>query len=646
MVSKVRYGGPEGTIEPAPFLGLSKVYNRQPDGSKLSSIYTIRLVGDLLAFRGSPDKDGDLYTGTGHAPIETVLSDARLAAITRKIEAFDNLFRQDYKKLSWQSADGSQDAHCYPRVVNFDFQPNVWFNRAPYDITLETHVIYGEILLSGEFSELLASATESWDFNPNGDNETFSVRHTISAAGLSASGENAFSHAFDYVSNNLGFDLTKVGVSSSGDIDFSTYGPYNHIREEVRDEPSASYSVVESWILAPKTYFENYTKSLQITTDGDATKTVSIQGSIQGFYENLNGYSGAYIEASGAWGSIQGSLLSRAETLSSGVKFKSASVDHNELEGSISYVYTYDNRSVESGVIDDYTINRRYDSSNYRTIVSLEGNIQGQLEDPNEDKSLRYDRALSWWTHIYPDLYNRVSGYVDNLKQLPLTRQVSDNRYQGSISYNYEFDTREFETYVEEFSVSTSYSRDNGITSISVNGTIQGLSEGSGILDRFMNASGAMPSDSDIYARAQIYYPGYFSSNIIGKEIAYAPYAGTIVYTYQYNNEPANLFPNSISEVVNVSDTNSSEVIPVIPILGSSPVLQNISTRTEKRRSIGLELLFLPATGSTYLELYGFKPDTNSFVSGLAPANSYKIQDIENYSLKTRRYTRNVDYVY
>lgn len=644
-VSKVRYSN--SVLEPAPFIGINRTINRGPDGSVISAPFGIRVVGDLLAWRGSPNSSGNFYGGSGHAPSETISAGDRLASISTKIQALYDLFDEDYQTFSWTNANNNKTVTCKPRILSIETPEDLWFNTVSYVVNMEADAIDGMPELN-DLPNSLEQYSDSWDFAPNNDNYTYSVRHSVSAVGRPGDGITPFDEAFTYVQSRLGYDAAKVGVSSSGNIDFGDFTPFNHVREEVRDEPGASYSVTESWVLSPENYVENYTSSLQINVDSDTTKSVSIQGDIQGFYQGLNEYSGMYPNALAGWNTIKGELLTRAESLASGIKFLNGNVSHDERNGNISYSYTYDNRPT-SGVIDDYTVSRRFSIDNYITTVTIDGSIQGLIETEDEEYTVKYTKAAAHWALVYPDLYSRATTYasdVPNLKSTPFSRSVSDNPYQGNISYTFEYNDREYDTYEEDFQISSQYSRDDGITTVNVQGSVRGLSASGEPFARYMNASGAQPSDAEVFARAQNYYHGTIYNTIISKEITHQPYAGLISYNYVYNDETPPIFPNALVEIITVSDTNSSNIAPVIPIVGFQEVLQDIGSTTRPRRQIGIELLFAPSTGNDYVSLYGEKPDTTSIVDALKPSGAQQIGDVENWVLKQRRYTRTTDFIY
>ena len=69
----VRLTDSEGNINylvPAPFINISKSYQKTGDGEIVGTTYSITLSGKLLADRGSPKKDGSFAATEGAAGLQ------------------------------------------------------------------------------------------------------------------------------------------------------------------------------------------------------------------------------------------------------------------------------------------------------------------------------------------------------------------------------------------------------------------------------------------------------------------------------------------------------------------------------------------------------------------------------------------------
>jgi hypothetical protein len=143
---------------------------------------------------------------------------------------------------------------------------------------------------------------------------------------------------------------------------------------------------------------------------------------------------------------------------------------------------------------------------------------------------------------------------------------------------------------------------------VNIQGTIQGLNTVDGFAtsgNAYFNALSyftgvvdtGIPSTSYYYARGIL--RDFNNPSIIPwlhprpltKSVATDFNAGTISYTYNYDDRPANLVPGSISESIQISDTYPGELFSVTPVIGrSQPVLQYLNSRSEYKRSLSINL--------------------------------------------------------
>lgn len=179
-------------------------------------------------------------------------------------------------------------------------------------------------------------------------------------------------------------------------------------------------------------------------------------------------------------------------------------------------------------------------------------------------------------------------------------------------------------TAYESYSASLSSNVEDPLTTISINGTIKGLSSmpPSGYiyggdyrsqvhLTPYQNAinkyhtitnQGTFGISSDIYKRARKLVN--FDINPIPKStsVGHNEFTGEITYNIDFDNRPiteniAGLKSSSIS----INDTYPGDVFATIPVIGRSngPVLQYLGTRTEYRRDVSIELVFDTQYGVT-----------------------------------------------
>ena len=231
---------------PAPFVNISKDYNKTSDGKKIGSTYTINLEGTILPDKGSPHSDATFYTSADGSPnssskynSETVLADQIQQSLFHKSQAIRKLFSTEGKKLSiltWQS--GNPGFKCFPRVNSISIDDNRYSGPLTYSVSLEADEIFMQdpsqatlaeedwrkssiniVAESGQsFSDnfhtggshtdplkkiYVSDASEGWDVSDNGvvkgvantttgaanQSRTFSVSHSISSNGKRAYGK-------------------------------------------------------------------------------------------------------------------------------------------------------------------------------------------------------------------------------------------------------------------------------------------------------------------------------------------------------------------------------------------------------------------------------------------------------------------------
>jgi hypothetical protein len=93
------------------------------------------------------------------------------------------------------------------------------------------------------------------------------------------------------------------------------------------------------------------------------------------------------------------------------------------------------------------------------------------------------------------------------------------------------------------------------------------------------------------------------------KSIAKDLVAGTISYSYNFDDRPPNLVSGSVSEVISINDTYPGELFSATPVIGrNQPILQYLNSRSEYRRTLNINLTMgsmsqtwgIPEAGSGY----------------------------------------------
>ena len=200
---------------------------------------------------------------------------------------------------------------------------------------------------------------------------------------------------------------------------------------------------------------------------------------------------------------------------------------------------------------------------------------------------------------------------------------------------------------IENFNLSTTKSTQDGLTSVSIDGTIRGLENRNSDMivttSKYANALNKYNSISgSILSRALTYSEINLNPVPISETISRDPFGGTINYSYSYDTRPTRLFNNAKSETISIQDSKDAQVIAIIPIVGraAGPILQNLYTKREKIRSINIELVVDLPSG-TIVDRYNAKPDVTTVAEMVKPTGFYTYQtdNNETWDVTTGRYS-------
>lgn len=355
-MSHVSYNGKR--LIPAPFVSLERVFQRTANNTIIGSLWEGKIEGTIVSYKGSPSSSGVFWTLGGYPSDETLTDSNFLGAILRKQEAISNLFSTDGNSLEFQSEDGTFPLKCFPTITNISFQAGQWYYESNYNISFQAPKIYGTID-DGYVPQFLSDASESWQIEteqePQGleasKQRIYRVTHNLSAVGKTFPGNtssDSLTVAKDWVQARLGLDssyATSLIVGSSGSA-------YNYVRSETTGLMDGQYSITETWILAPDYASETFNIETRKSIDTGLT-TVTINGIITGL--ESAGTTGMptvvttkYENAQSKWTTVYAEIFARALSYSSisdlNVNEISSSVQHNPVEGTITYSYEYNNR--------------------------------------------------------------------------------------------------------------------------------------------------------------------------------------------------------------------------------------------------------------------------------------------------------------
>jgi len=177
----------------------------------------------------------------------------------------------------------------------------------------------------------------------------------------------------------------------------------------------------------------------------------------------------------------------------------------------------------------------------------------------------------------------------------------------------------------EDFTVETRKGVDSDLTTVSIQGTIQGLESRTygtspnnfAITEtKFTAASGYWNTiQSSLLTRVQKFAAAAgatrtLNSMVLNKSVGWGPNNGVITYNYEYNDRPTNCIAGSFIENITVTDTNPVDVFAEIPILGRSagPILQDMGTVTSRKRSVSVEVVMPLSTGCGVAAFFATNP--------------------------------------
>lgn len=231
----------------------------------------------------------------------------------------------------------------------------------------------------------------------------------------------------------------------------------------------------------------------------------------------------------------------------------------------------------------------------------------------------------------------------------------------------------------EDYTIETSVSATDGLTTVGIQGNVIGLETRNSAMEilttKYSAASGKFDSISGnlAYQRASTYSGQILNILPSQSTISRNPIAGTIGYSYQYDNRPSNMVTGTKSENITVSRSWDVDVVASIPVLGrtAGPVLQPINTHQESTVGLDIQLVFgseFAGTGTNPTTLLVTKnpglispqkEDIQTIVNAVKPVNAgylnnagnaasvqYVRAQSENWEPRTGRYALQIEWVY
>jgi hypothetical protein len=270
-------------------------------------------------------------------------------------------------------------------------------------------------------------------------------------------------------------------------------------------------------------------------------------------------------------------------------------------------------------------------------------------------------------------------------------RNVSVDRAGGSYSITEEWvlaSGTATNAVSEDTNVSISTSQDNGLTQVSINGTLKGFNG-----NKYPNPFTVDPHSTSNYSvvtshwedavKPKVYqmaktlaggdYYGVLHSKPLTTSVSKNPAQGTIAFDYQFDTRPANCIPGSLAESITVTDNAPGQVIVETAVIGRvlGPVMQNMGTQAPtwvrsltidvtmsgiapfdcKPDSIGVWLVDMKPSNRT--TPYNTKSALEAIIKGAAPHGKPGVtkayttpSPAETWDPKNGKYTYNITWNY
>lgn len=680
---------------PAPVVTLRKNIIFAGDGSPLNSNYQITLDGTLLPNRGSPTSVG-WYTTVGEPDAETYTSDVdRFNSILRKQEWLKEGLSATGYKLSW-SAGGEAPIECYPKLLDINFEPGTWVVLCPYTVTLEAPYIdrVGTtddelIYVTGYQGRNLTAANDDYQIKERDDGRPIlEVSRTISATSAfrgSASGLNEpWQYAKDWVmfrKEHAPFGSGVFFVNTTG-ILLASGQSYNLVEEESINKLGGQYSLTQRFTYHYQNYIDTRTvsKNLELNRLGDggaSPERITINGEVIGL-DPYNIPTSKYANASGYFYSILNTLGVSVGAVGA---YLTRNITEDYDNGTIKYDLEYINNS---GQYYKHAYDVNYTVGDNLPTATINGTIEGYTPDDMYSgvgaNYTKFDNAISGWRQVSGILHDLTFAYIDLLptgalfSEKPSNYNVSFNKALGTVGYS--------ATFVYTSGVSTNYqhifnidlSTDNGpsdvtkgglLVTASLNGQIVGLQDGTDPNSRLNNARvGWLAVRPTLLTLANAEYnligsgsTPPLASGFVRRTVTTDQRGGSISYNVTFNNIPRPSSSLVAIEDVIVEDTNPSMLFAVQNIPGrlAGPIIQNINTVSERRRTVNISLTMLPNTVApykwNYSDLSTISPISSGLVASVMPTGDRGVNwwiagDTENWNFKGGLYTRNVSFVF
>jgi hypothetical protein len=215
-------------------------------------------------------------------------------------------------------------------------------------------------------------------------------------------------------------------------------------------------------------------------------------------------------------------------------------------------------------------------------------------------------------------------------------RSISVNQSEGSVNA-----TETWITFTggnpatEDFEVTIDKAADNALTTITINGTIQGFStinyddcppsgapKFNAALASWSGVEGLLAGRaSSVYNSVGGNWSGGLNAAPLSESIGYNVIGGTVTYNKSYDDRPANCYSGALQESITFNFNQPSDIFASLTVLGKprGPLFQAISTTSATTRDISIDAI-IPLVGDCAHADFNHPPDVYDQM-----VNSYEV---------------------
>lgn len=236
-------------------------------------------------------------------------------------------------------------------------------------------------------------------------------------------------------------------------------------------------------------------------------------------------------------------------------------------------------------------------------------------------------------------------------------RTLSRNIFDGTVTMTENWVAAD-EAALEDFNAEISTSIDEEITTVTINGTVQGLASNVS----YPTASFGSPKLTNanihwsgtvlpaLYSRANSLYASEtglsrtLKTEPITRSYGYNSVAGTITYNYTYNNRPNSVInDNARAENINVTHNDPPDVFTSLTVLGrtAGPLHQDINTVGPRTRELSIEAVMEIGDTITLVPPTGYDDYVDSYEASLSGSfdQVFVNNETKTWSPKDGRFT-------